>query len=108
MLSGKKEPDSIPCHQIIICLLLSRPTKLHEKLNQLLDAICYQVAPNEIQESELHYIFHLVYQYVQVSANFKITDFQTETLICQKCFPDQQSLCSITELAEQIATKTEV
>jgi len=45
---------------------------------------------------------------VQVSANFKITNFQTETLICKKCFPDQESLCSLTELAEQIASKTEV
>jgi hypothetical protein len=71
---------------------------------KLIEAICYQVDPGCVQNSELQYVFHLMYHLIRVTCNFKISQSKVEDAVMDKYFTSQQTdQAPISELAQYLA-----
>jgi hypothetical protein len=83
MHTGEKEPNSVNIHHIAASLVLSRAkwTDAH-KLQVLVENVSYVERGKELSESEIQYLFHLVYHQVNVVTKFdmKSSNLEAKTL----------------------------
>ena len=46
MLTAKSE--SVSCHQLMVCLVLSRKLPVETQLKQVLESVCFQIEPGQV------------------------------------------------------------
>ena len=68
--------------------------------------ICFEIEPNQIQQSEVEYIFHLMCQWVEVTTMYKITDTTVIKKICQVLYAEAET-CSAADITSCMAGKAE-
>jgi len=55
-------------HHLMCCLVLSRTSlSVHEKITTIFKYVCFEVEPGYLQESEVKYVFDLIYHKVEIS-----------------------------------------
>ena len=75
LITRKAEPNDIGVHSLIVALVLSRKElSPQEKIKNLLNIITFKIKETCIQKSELQYIFHLVYNWIEVTTMLKLKE----------------------------------
>ena len=101
-------------HQLIVALIMCRQKQpkegfcstISEKIYRILQLICFEMEPNQIQRSEVEYIFHLICQWVEVTTMYKITDTLVIKKICNNLYNDSETV-SLREVTNLMAIQPE-
>ena len=74
-------------HALLMALVLARKTlPAKEKVKQIFNLICYQIAPNKIQKSEVQYIFFLAYNWIWETTRFRLTTSTVQEAVEKQLF----------------------
>ena len=70
---------------------------------------CFKITKKSIQKSELQYVFHLMYSWIEVITQLKLKESAIQTRIEQACFPDDETeTADIDDIAEKISKEYEI
>ena len=73
LITSKPDPNTIGIHPLMVALVLTRKTlPAADKVKRIFNLICYQMAPDKIQKSEVSYVFHLIYNWIQVTTKLTL------------------------------------
>ena len=79
-------------HQLMVAMVLARRNlPIPDRVKRVFKAVCYEVSPGRIQQSEVQYIFHLVYNWIRVTTHLELKTSAVEEAVLKKLFPDKKN-----------------
>ena len=82
LITKQAEPNEVSVHALIVALVLGRKEEstLH-KITKLLELICFTLPDGSVSQQELQYIFYLMYNWIEVSTQFKLKESEIQKRI---------------------------
>ena len=92
-------------HALMISLVLSRKTiSTKEKVHKIFKLICFEVSENEIQKSEVKYVFHLLYNWIKATTRFEMTTSSVQESTEKKFFRSDQETVNIENIINWVGS----
>ena len=110
MITKKADPNHVGIHNFMIALVLSRKNSpITSKILHILELVCFQITEGKIQKSELKYVFHLFYYYIEVTTPVLMKYSEIQKRVEEACFPeDGEETCPMAVIADLFGKEHEV